>query len=196
MGKRNVAFYITFLLRHKPEEIGLHMDGHGWVSVAELMDGINSQGRYLLDFAQLEEIVRTDNKGRFRFSDDRSRIKACQGHSIPWVTPELEYMAPPSFLYHGTTTAAVEQIISSGAIRKMQRHHVHLQENPSKAWQSATRWHLTPVVLKIDAQAMHRDGFVFGRTENEVWCTDVVPVAYVVEQITESWKCAEWNQCD
>ena len=186
MAKKNVSVYISYLLRQKPDDIGLKMDEHGWVLAKELIEGINNSGKFTLDFAQLEEIVRQDSKGRYRFSDDRLKIKACQGHSIPWVVPELEYLAPPKFLYHGTTTVAYDKIMKSGAISRMSRHAVHMQEDPDKAWQSATRWHLTPVVLKIDAEKMHREGFVFGKTENNVWCTERVPTEYIIGQLTET----------
>ena len=101
------------------------------------------------------------------------------------MIPEMEFLAPPAFLYHGTTSAAAEKIRKSGAISKMSRHAVHMQEDPARAWESACRWHLTPVVLKINAGEMSRSGFVFGKTENDVWCTDSVPIAYVVGQITD-----------
>lgn len=181
---KNVSVYISFLLRHKPESINLEMDNHGWVSVDALINGINADGKYELDLPKLEEIVRQDSKGRYRFNADHSRIKACQGHSLPWVEPEMERLIPPAFLYHGTTTVAVEKIMKSGAISKMSRHAVHMQEDAEKAWQSAIRWHLTPVVLKIDAQKMSSAGFVFGKTENDVWCIESVPIEYIIEQIT------------
>lgn len=188
MAKKNISIYISFLLRHKPEDIGLKMDNHGWVSVEELIAGINKSGKYKLTEIQLEEIVKQDNKGRYRFNKDHSKIKACQGHSIPWVEPEMEYLAPPKYLYHGTTTIAVEKIMASKAICKMNRHAVHMQEDLDKAWKSATRWHLIPVVLKIDAERMYKEGYVFGRTENNVWCTETVPTAYIVEQVKEIEK--------
>ena len=156
MAKKGISIYLSFLLRHRPEEIGLEMDKNGWVSVEALIAGVNEGGKYRLDLPMLEEIVQTDSKGRYRFSEDRSKIKACQGHSIPWGVPELEYLAPPKFLYHGTTTVAYDKIMKSGAISRMSRHAVHMQEDPDKAWQSATRWHLTPVVLKIDAEKIPR----------------------------------------
>ena len=188
MAKKDVSVYLSFLLRHKPEDIGLEMDRHGWASVEELIAGVNKKGKYTLDFVQLEEIVRQDNKGRYRFNADRSKIKACQGHSIPWIEPEMEYLAPPKYLYHGTTTVATEKIMKSGGISKMSRHAVHMQERSEKAWQSAVRWHLTPVLLKIDAEKMANAGFVFGKTENDVWCVDYVPSKYIVEQITDIEK--------
>jgi len=185
MAKKDISIYISFLLRHKPEDVGLEMDRHGWVPVDALIAGINEGGKYRLDLPMLEEIVSKDSKGRYRFNEDHSKIKACQGHSIPWVEPELEYIAPPKFLYHGTTAQAVGKIMESGAISRMSRHAVHMQEDPAKAWQSAIRWHLIPVVLKIDAESMSRDGFVFGKTENGVWCTESVPVAYIAEQMMQ-----------
>jgi putative RNA 2'-phosphotransferase len=104
-------------------------------------------------------------------------------NSFSWVAPELEYCESPEFLYHGTTTKALEAIEDSGAIKKMKRHAVHMQADINKAWQSAERWHQTPVVLKIDARKMSDDGYKFGVTENEVWCTEEVPTKYISDRI-------------
>ena len=183
MSKKNVSIYISYLLRHHPEDAGLAMDRHGWVAVDALIAGINGGGKYALDREQLEDIVAADSKGRYRFNADGTRIRACQGHSIPWVEPELEYKAPPEFLYHGTTTAAMEKIFASGGISKMERHAVHMQADVERAWQSAERWHLTPVVLKIAAGEMHRDGFVFGVSDNGVWCAEAVPAGYICDKL-------------
>ena len=180
-----ISIYLSFLLRHHPEEIGLEMDRHGWVNVREMIEGINRSGKYVISMEELEEIVRTDKKGRYRFNKEHTSIKACQGHSIPWVEPEVEYREPPQYLYHGTTTEAFEKILNSGEIKKMSRHAVHLQEEMSAAWQSAKRWHKVPVLLKISAQSMHEGGALFGRTENNVWCTEKVPVKYISEIIRE-----------
>lgn len=181
--KKNISIYISWLLRHKPEEIGLKMDQYGWVSVDELINGINKAGKYSIDRNKLEEIVEQDKKGRFKFDENHLMVKACQGHSISWVTPEMEYIEPPEFLYHGTTTSAAEKIMSSGGISKMNRHAVHMQADIELAWQSALRWHMIPVVLKIDAKKMYRSGFVFGKTENNVWCTDHVPDEFIIKKI-------------
>lgn len=177
------SIYLSFLLRHHPEEANLNMDTHGWVSVDQLITNINAKGKHEIDLATLQQVVAEDKKGRYRFSDDGTHIKACQGHSIPWVTPALTYMQPPCYLYHGTTTTALEKIKASGSINKMARHAVHMQADPEKAWQSATRWKQRPVILKIDAAAMATDGYVFGVTENQVWCTETVPLKYLVEEI-------------
>ena len=175
--------YLCLLLRHQPEKAELDMDEHGWVSVEQLIDGVNRHSSYKLDRELLEQIVAEDNKGRYRYDEKHEKIKCCQGHSVPWVEPELEYCEPPEFLYHGTTTKALEAIEESGAIKKMARHAVHMQADISKAWQSAERWHKTSIVLKIAALEMNKDGFRFGVTENEVWCTEEVPVRYICDRV-------------
>lgn len=184
-NKEKLSIYISYLLRHHPEEVGLEMDKRGWVSVEQLITGINERGQYHIDMELLEQIVAEDKKGRYRFNEDNTKIKACQGHSVSWVEPEMEYIAPPEYLYHGTTTEALEKIMKSGAILKMARHAVHMQAEPEKAWKSAVRWKKIPVVLKIAASEMAKAGIVFGKTENDVWCTEEVPVQYVVERIYE-----------
>lgn len=181
MSMTKLSVYISYLLRHQPEAIGLGMDIHGWVSVAELIEKINAAGRYRITESILAEVVRTDNKGRFRFCEDGTKIKACQGHSVPWVEPELTICQPPEYLYHGTTEESWQKIRESGAIHRMGRHAVHMQAEETKAWQSAKRWHKTPVVLKIHAAAMYADGIVFGVSDNGVWCTKIVPTKYIVE---------------
>ncbi len=179
-----LSAHICQFLRHRPEKIGLEMDIHGWVSTEQLIRGINEEGKYKLDIHTLEEIVANDEKGRYRFSDDKTMIKACQGHSVPWVIPEMEYRKPPEFLYHGTTCEALGLIKESGAVLKMKRHAVHMQEDMKKAWLSASRWRRgTPVVLKIAAGKLYEDGAVFGITENDVWCTEKVPTKYITEEI-------------
>ncbi len=179
--KDGLSIYISFILRHKPEEAGLHMDRHGWVLVEELIDGINKNGKYKIDAGLLRNIVETDKKGRYRYNEDGTKIKACQGHSIPWVEPELTYQEPPEFVYHGTTTEAFDKIMESGFISKMNRHAVHMQADVEKAWQSALRWKKKPVVLKIAAGQMYEEGFIFGVSDNQVWCTERVPVSFIIE---------------
>ena len=182
--KTHISISLCYLLRHNPQSVGLDMDRHGWVSVAQLIDNVNAAGEHKLDAEKLQEIVATDEKGRYRFSEDGLRIKACQGHSISWVEPELEILPPPDCLYHGTTTEALQLIKASGAISKMKRHAVHLQDDFNKAWKSARRWKgKHPVVLKIDAAKMAQDGVEFAKSENDVWFCHEVPVEYIVEMI-------------
>lgn len=183
--ERDISVYLSYLLRHHPEAASLDMDFHGWVAVDQLLE--NLRDACPLTREHLERIVAEDEKGRYRFSEDGDRIKACQGHSIPWVEPELTYGPPPAVLYHGTTAEAWEAIRASGYISKMERHAVHMQPDVEKAWQSARRWKKqgkTPVVLVIDAARMAADGVVFGMSDNGVWCTEQVDVRYVCRVLT------------
>lgn len=181
-SKEKTSIHLSYLLRHAPEAAGLDMDCHGWVSVSQLIANVNDSGKAQLTLETLQEIVATDNKGRYRFSPDSKQIKACQGHSIPWVEPELEVRTPPEYLYHGTTTEALQDIMKSGAILKMSRHAVHMQADINKAWQSAERRKSkTPVVLKIAAGNMSKDGIEFSISENEVWFCDHIPTEYIKE---------------
>ncbi len=176
-----ISRHLSRLLRHQPQLAHLEMDVHGWVDADQLVANVAAEG-YPLTRELLEEIVAADEKGRYRFSPDGRRIKACQGHSIPWVEPELEQREPPDLLYHGTTAEALEKILASGAILPMGRHGVHLQAEEAKAWPSACRWRgKTPVVLQIDAGKMARQGFVFGISDNEVWICRQVPAEYIAQ---------------
>lgn len=176
---KKTSQYLAYLLRHAPETAELDMDQHGWVDVTQLLKNAKPQNGTKLTLEMLQEIVTTDNKGRYRFSADGKKIKACQGHSIPWVEPELEIRTPPEYLYHGTTTEALNEIMESGAILRMSRHAVHMQEDISKAWDSATRRkNKKPVVIKIAAGDMAKDGFQFSISENGVWFCETVPKKY------------------
>ena len=185
MSVTKISTYIARLLRHQPELPGLTMDTQGWVSVAELIQKINEAGSHRITEPLLEDIVRSDSKGRFRFSEDGTRIRACQGHSVPWVEPELTYGRPPERLYHGTTAENWQKIRESGEISRMSRHAVHMQAEEARAWQSARRWRRTPVVLKIDAAAMYADGARFGVSDNDVWCTKAVPIRYILAVLND-----------
>ena len=185
VNKQKLSVYLCLLLRHKPEEAGLEkeMDRHGYVPVDKLIAAVNSHTSYNIDRSLLEEVVSQDEKGRYRFSSDGKSIKCCQGHSIPWIEPEVTEQTPPDKLYHGTNTAAADQIYQSGSISKCKRHAVHMQADIEKAWQSARRWKgKTPVVLEIDSAAMHRDGIRFFVSDNGVWLTEEVPIKYISSQ--------------
>ena len=180
-NRRNtkLSVYLSFLLRHRPDSLGLAMDQQGYVSVEELLAKINRQGRYKLSRERLDAIVSADSKRRYAYSPDGRKIRACQGHSIPWVQPVLEWKDPPAVLYHGTTVQAYCAIFGSGGISRMNRHGVHLHPQEAQAWEAARRWKKMPVVLKVDAAAMAEDGFRFGVSENGVWCVEKVPIGYL-----------------
>lgn len=169
--------FISLILRHKPETIGITLDEHGWANVNELINGINNSGRNI-DMEILEEIVRTDNKQRYSFNEDKTLIRANQGHSIT-VNVELKEMVPPDILYHGTATRFLDSIKQQG-IKSMSRLYVHLSKDYETAVNVGNR-HGKHCVLKIDAKRMHSDGIKFYLSENGVWLTKFVDWKYVKE---------------
>lgn len=177
MSNDRLSVFISLILRHKPQEIGITLDEHGWANVGELIAGINNTGRKI-DMETLEEIVRTDNKGRYSFNDNKTLIRANQGHSIP-VDVELKEVAPPNILYHGTATRFLDSIKQQG-IKSMSRLYVHLSEDLETAIKVGDR-HGDCVVLIIDTKKMSNDGINFYLSENGVWLTKYIDWKYVKE---------------
>lgn len=163
--------FLSLILRHKPQTIGLTLDGEGWADVDELIEKAVAHGRRI-DKGQLREIVASNDKKRFAFSDDARRIRAVQGHSVN-VDLGLEPQTPPSVLYHGTATRFLSSIFTQGLIRGSRRH-VHLSADMATAVRVGSR-HGKPVVLELDTAAMVAAGHVFFRSENGVWLTEQVP---------------------
>lgn len=184
MDLNEISKYLCFILRHSPESVGVNMDIHGWVSIDELIEKVNAKGKCTLDKGKLMTIVSSDEKRRYQI--ENKKIRCVQGHSIPWVEPDITYQEPPELLYHGTNSTAARKIIESGCISKMKRHHVHLTEDPQVAWKSACRWSSAmPTVMVIKAHRMYEDGKSLGKTVNDVWCVDKVPTRYIYQVISE-----------
>ena len=177
-GKRNVILgkFISKILRHQPGLIGISLDEHGWADVQDLIAGVRAAGHPDFDMAVLEEIVETNNKKRYSFSDDKQLIRANQGHSIP-VDVELPVTSPPATLWHGTADRFVPSIMEQG-IRSMSRLYVHLSPDMETALKVGRR-HGKPVILRIDSGQMKADGAVFYLSVNGVWLTKVVPAKYI-----------------
>ena len=171
---QNISKYIALVLRHKPETIGITLDQHGWADVSELIAGIRKTDDF--DLEMLEEIVRTDNKQRYSFNQDHTKIRANQGHSIP-VDVELKEKIPPEILYHGTGIKYVNSIKRQGLISKS-RLYVHLSKDVVTAEKVGSR-HGKPVVITVNAGKMEQDGFKFYLSENGIWLTESVPVQYL-----------------
>lgn len=174
MKYESMGKLISLILRHKPDVIGITLDEHGWANVDELIKSVNK--RHKLTMEMLEEIVATDNKQRYSFNEDKTKIRANQGHSIN-VDVELEEIAPPEYLWHGTARKYVDSIIKDGLIPKS-RLYVHLSDNYDTAVNVGKR-HGEPVVLCIWAGDMYRDGHKFYRSKNGVWLVKHVPVEYM-----------------
>lgn len=166
---------MSLVLRHKPETIGLQLDTNGWADVQELLQKINESGT-TTDLETIIEVVETNDKKRFAFNEDRTKIRASQGHSIE-VELDLKATEPPTVLYHGTAERFIENILELGLL-KQQRQHVHLSSDAATAKAVGSR-HGRPVILTINAQAMAADGYLFFLSENKVWLVDSVPVKYI-----------------
>lgn len=166
--------FLSLVLRHKPEAAGISLDEHGWANVKNLLRGIAN--RHPLTMEQLERIVRTDDKQRYSFNDDKTKIRANQGHSIP-VDVELAECNPPEFLYHGTGEKYRNSILGNGLVPKT-RLYVHLSKDIETAETVGIR-HGAPVVFIVQSGQMAKDGFRFYCSENGVWLTKHVPPKYL-----------------
>lgn len=170
-----ISKYLSKHLRHRPEDLGLALEKGGWVAVDTLLAALQ-QHNMPITRAELDEVVRSNNKQRFSFDETGTRIRANQGHSVP-IDLELEPQVPPPQLYHGTGSGSVEQIEREGLL-KMSRHHVHLSLDLVTARAVGAR-HGKPVVFVVDAAQMQADGFVFFCSANGVWLVDHVPPRYL-----------------
>lgn len=168
--------FLSLVLRHQPQTIGLTLDAQGWVEVDTLLAAAQRHG-VRIERATLERIVATSDKQRFALSADGRQIRANQGHSVA-VDLGLAPLAPPDQLYHGTATHALDAIRREG-LRKRSRQHVHLSPDPVTA-EKVGRRHGRPVILVVRSGAMAADGLVFFRSANGVWLTDHVPPGYLV----------------
>lgn len=169
-----ISRYISMILRHKPYMAGVVLDEHGWADVGQLLDGVSK--KYFLTMEMLEKIVETDEKQRYSFNDDKTLIRANQGHSVK-VDVEPEKKMPPLKLWHGTAEKYTHSIEENGIISKG-RLYVHLSDNYDTAVSVGSR-HGSPVVYEIDAKKMHDDGYVFYLSVNKVWLTKYIPVPYI-----------------
>lgn len=170
----NIGKYISLILRHKPEIIGITLDEHGWARVDRLIEGIRKD--YDFNMEMLEEIVANNNKKRYSFNEDKTLIRANQGHSIP-VDVELPQKMPPDILYHGTAEEFVASIDEQGLIPGT-RLYVHLSVDTDTA-HNVGRRHGKPVIYEVLAGEMHKAGYEFFCSVNGVWLTKSVPVEFL-----------------
>lgn len=181
MNYRSTSKFISLILRHKPEAIGITLDEHGWADVDELIKGIEKTHK--IDRDILESIVAEDEKQRYSFNEDHTLIRANQGHSIP-VDVELEKITPPDILYHGTGVKYKESIDSQGLVPKS-RLYVHLSGDADTARKVGQR-HGKPIIYEVHASKMSEDGYQFFRSVNGVWLTKAVPPKYLEEFDTKN----------
>ena len=177
MSITETSRYIALILRHKPETIDIKLDSHGWASVDDLIRGVSKT--HPLTVEMLEMIVEIDDKQRFAFNEDKTLIRANQGHSVS-VDVELKETIPPKTLFHGTAEKYVDLIDKSGLIPKS-RLYVHLSETVETAIKVGSR-HGKSVVYTVDTERMTADGFKFYLSVNGVWLTKRVPIEYLEKQ--------------
>jgi putative RNA 2'-phosphotransferase len=171
----NLSKTIAYALRHSPATFGITLNEAGWVPVTELIAGLATQG-HDVTFAEIEEIVATDNKQRYSLVS--GQIRANQGHSIP-VELGLETLVPPIILFHGTSSRFVSAILAEG-IKSMSRHAVHLSEDITVATAVGAR-HGSPVILTVHAGKMSAQGIEFQRSANGVWLVPFVPSEFIIQ---------------
>lgn len=172
--EQKLGKFFSLILRHKPEEIGIELDKNGWCSVEELIEKINRNGKEI-DEKILDNIVKNNDKARYEFNENKTKIRARQGHSID-VDVELKERVPPRYLYHGTAERFLDSIKEKG-IEKGSRQYVHLSEDTETAFNVGKR-HGKPCIIKINSEKMYKDGQKFYLSNNGVWLVKYVGTEY------------------
>lgn len=173
--RTKISKFLSLILRHQPEAIGLRLEENGWVKVDDLITACAKNGR-VFTRPELDEVVETNDKKRFSFDETGKKIRANQGHSLE-VEIEFERKTPPDKLYHGTAEKNVRLIFEHG-LKKMNRHHVHLSADAETAHKVGAR-HGKPVIFEIDTKAMREDNFDFFVSANGVWLVENVPPQFL-----------------
>lgn len=172
---KELSKFLSLILRHKPETVGLVLDKNGYVFVTDLVSAVRRVGKPL-NREMLEHIVETNDKKRFAFNADKTKIRASQGHSVG-VDLDLRPMEPLEKLYHGTTKRFVSKIMEEGIVSKS-RDYVHLSDNIATATAVGKR-HGEPIVMEIDAKSMFEQGYDFFISENRVWLVKFIPPKFI-----------------
>ncbi|AZJ33683.1 putative RNA 2'-phosphotransferase [Tenacibaculum mesophilum] len=179
MNERNtkrISKFLSLILRHQPEKIGLKLDINGWASIEELLNKSSNNGvTFTKD--ELEFIVKNNDKQRFSLNENQTKIRANQGHSLKNVTIVTETKTPPPFLYHGTVAKFIPSIKENG-LQKMSRQHVHLSSDVETAKKVGSR-RGKPIILTVQSGVMHKKNYEFFLSENGVWLTNLVPTEFI-----------------
>ncbi len=173
--KVKISKFLSLILRHQPEVVGLTLEENGWIPVEKLIKACADYGKPLT-LTELREVVETNDKKRFAFDETETKIRASQGHSVE-VEIEFEKRTPPQILYHGTAEKNVSVIFNEG-LKKMSRHHVHLSSETETATKVGMRYG-KPVIFKVDTAAMLAENFEFFISANGVWLVDEVPPKFL-----------------
>lgn len=173
-----ISKFLSYILRHEPQSIGLKLNSEGWANIDELVNCTNQSGK-IISLELILKVVESSDKKRFAISADGLSIRAVQGHSTESVAITYAEKEPPEFLYHGTAKRFLESIKQQGLLAG-KRQHVHLSEDIETASAVGQRYG-KPVLLVIDALLMHQQGFTFYQADNGVWLTNSVPILHISE---------------
>jgi putative RNA 2'-phosphotransferase len=179
--------FLSLILRHKPETIGLFIDGHGWADVKELLGKIQQEQFPEFNMVELERLVKNNSKKRFEFNDDQTKIRACQGHSIN-VDLGLSSTKPSLFLYHGTIEVTWDAFIRHEGLKPMERDLVHLSATRDAAMEVARRRKGIPIILEILSLAMWENNYQFFKASNGVWLTRFVPREFIYLPLRKKYE--------
>lgn len=174
-----ISKFLSLVLRHQPEKIGIELDTEGWTEIEALLNALQRHG-LSVDLNLLYNVVEQNDKKRFQISADGLQIRAVQGHSNARVKRQMSALQPPALLYHGTASRFLASILQQGLLAG-QRHAVHLSAETQTAEAVGQRYG-KPVVLTVNTAQMAQDGFQFYQAENGVWLTEHVPAQYLTVQ--------------
>jgi putative RNA 2'-phosphotransferase len=175
MNKIEISKFLSLILRHKPDEIGLYIDEYGWAAISEIVTKSKEKGLNI-SVEMILEVAATSEKKRFAISEDLTRIKANQGHSYDVIHTFVK-ASPPIVLYHGTAKRNVSSITEKGLV-KGNRHHVHLSESKNVAFEVGKRYG-EPIIIEINSFLMDKEGIPFMISENNIWLVDYVAPKYL-----------------
>jgi putative RNA 2'-phosphotransferase len=175
MKTTEASKFLSYILRHKPESIGLSLNEQGWLNLDDLIQAANEHGQPISK-ELIASVVSSSDKKRFSISDNGLMIRAAQGHSTTQVNLSFKEVCPPEFLYHGTATRFLKNILEQG-LKPMSRQYVHLSEKVPTAIEVGKRYG-DVVLLKINALEMYSADFKFYQSENNVWLVESVPPVY------------------
>jgi putative RNA 2'-phosphotransferase len=167
--------YMSYLLRHKPEDGNIELDVQGYTDVLSLLKALG------VTPSELDEIVDTDSKGRYSYNEDHTRIRANQGHSVDYVHIDFREYTEGHFAYHGTSSKFWDSISWSG-LKPQSRQYVHLSKDIETAKNVGLR-HVGVkdilIVYRINISAMRNDGYKIYESDNGVILVNEVPIKYM-----------------
>ncbi len=179
--KNRVGRLAVAALRHRPEILGLTVDGAGYCYKRELKKALREKG-YDVNDEDLESILSNE---RFGVDKTGQKARVDYGNSLGIKLSDMYEKSeePPEILFHGTSVDAVNSIKEEGIIRfskdgNKPRDHVFLTDREIIAIKKGMR-HGVGVALPVLARKMHEDGYLYYHAKNDIWLTDHIPPEYI-----------------